>query len=552
MNREAIDERTCAEWRSAYRDGKLSTELAEDVQWSKSAILYHLRGDCSHENGTEPVTMASSALSEGACRRIRRKADQGNNPSELAKEMDLSFDAVVAHALGECDHSNTAPTLTRDEFYDRMPVSRRDCAEIRARVKDTETVETVANELPWAYPTVLRHANGDCNHENVGVDPKKKDERSDWIDQKRCAKLRQEFFSSTEKTITELAAEFNTSATTVEKHIKFECTHPPNESIQSFVESAGLDDYIEEEIGAETFNDEFDEMLEGIDPTVSETGDEQSSTENESRVNEEDRSNSTGRKASQTAASAETNDERPTESMRQQDSSGGFDPSELRTKTFVITGSVPGWTRKDLRGAIEHTGGNTTESVSSNTDYLIVGDDPGARKQEDAAKHNVPKLDADVFVQRVSGELPLCHEIDSLLISFAQVAVQRNDWGSLDELVTDALRALFKKDLDGNTPEFTPAQRNETTRVYLSIDDTVRQFLEVYASDEDATSVASIIETALREELELPTAENTSIELSPDVSALVIWFVESSEEYETTNECVKSLLLSELEPGADN
>ena len=38
-----------------------------------------------------------------------------------------------------------------------------------------------------------------------------------------------------------------------------------------------------------------------------------------------------------------------------------------------------------------------TASVSGNTDYLVVGDDPGSRKRQDAAENDVPEIDPGAF-----------------------------------------------------------------------------------------------------------------------------------------------------------
>jgi len=71
--------------------------------------------------------------------------------------------------------------------------------------------------------------------------------------------------------------------------------------------------------------------------------------------------------------------------------------SELDGMTVVFTGSVEGWTRDELEEFVETHGGNATGSVSSNTDYLVVGENPGASKREDAADEGVPELSPDEF-----------------------------------------------------------------------------------------------------------------------------------------------------------
>ncbi|MFA9518513.1 NAD-dependent DNA ligase LigA [Halopenitus sp. H-Gu1] len=70
--------------------------------------------------------------------------------------------------------------------------------------------------------------------------------------------------------------------------------------------------------------------------------------------------------------------------------------TELEGLTFVFTGtlSVP---RSEAETLIERHGGNVTGSVSGNTDYLVVGEDPGTSKRRDAAAHDVETIDGTEF-----------------------------------------------------------------------------------------------------------------------------------------------------------
>lgn len=47
--------------------------------------------------------------------------------------------------------------------------------------------------------------------------------------------------------------------------------------------------------------------------------------------------------------------------------------------TFVLTGSLPTWTRSEAKAFIETRGGRVTGSVSGNTDYLVAGENPGSK-----------------------------------------------------------------------------------------------------------------------------------------------------------------------------
>ncbi|MDG5777669.1 NAD-dependent DNA ligase LigA [Haloarculaceae archaeon H-GB2-1] len=75
--------------------------------------------------------------------------------------------------------------------------------------------------------------------------------------------------------------------------------------------------------------------------------------------------------------------------------------AELDGQTFVITGSIEGYTRGELTDLLESNGANVTSSVSGNTDYLVVGENPGSTKLDDAEEHGVETLDPDEFEARV-------------------------------------------------------------------------------------------------------------------------------------------------------
>ncbi|MEA1930667.1 MAG: NAD-dependent DNA ligase LigA [Euryarchaeota archaeon] len=70
--------------------------------------------------------------------------------------------------------------------------------------------------------------------------------------------------------------------------------------------------------------------------------------------------------------------------------------AELDGLTFVFTGSLS-VSRSDAQDLVEAHGANATGSVSGNTDYLVIGDNPGQRKQDDAAANDVPVLEENEF-----------------------------------------------------------------------------------------------------------------------------------------------------------
>jgi DNA ligase (NAD+) len=54
----------------------------------------------------------------------------------------------------------------------------------------------------------------------------------------------------------------------------------------------------------------------------------------------------------------------------------------LENVTFVITGSIENYSRDELKEIIQQYGGKVTDSVSKNTSYLLVGEQPGSKLEK--------------------------------------------------------------------------------------------------------------------------------------------------------------------------
>jgi DNA ligase (NAD+) len=54
----------------------------------------------------------------------------------------------------------------------------------------------------------------------------------------------------------------------------------------------------------------------------------------------------------------------------------------LADKTFVITGTLEGYSRDEIKEMIQELGGKVTDSVSQNTSYLLVGEQPGSKLEK--------------------------------------------------------------------------------------------------------------------------------------------------------------------------
>ncbi len=80
-----------------------------------------------------------------------------------------------------------------------------------------------------------------------------------------------------------------------------------------------------------------------------------------------------------------------------EDSDEGVASDLLAGATFVVSGTVEGFTREEAQAAIEARGGKAASSVSGKTTALIVGDSPGASKTRKAEEVGVPIIDGETF-----------------------------------------------------------------------------------------------------------------------------------------------------------
>ncbi len=76
------------------------------------------------------------------------------------------------------------------------------------------------------------------------------------------------------------------------------------------------------------------------------------------------------------------------------------EPRPLEGKTFVFTGALERWTRSEAQVSVEGLGARVTSSVSGNTDFLVVGENPGS-KLDEAQERGVEVLDEEGFAELV-------------------------------------------------------------------------------------------------------------------------------------------------------
>jgi DNA ligase (NAD+) len=73
----------------------------------------------------------------------------------------------------------------------------------------------------------------------------------------------------------------------------------------------------------------------------------------------------------------------------------------LSNKKFVFTGSLIKFSRNKASDIIKNNGGVVTSSITKNTDFLVVGENPGS-KLDKAKKLNIRTLDEEEFLNLIN------------------------------------------------------------------------------------------------------------------------------------------------------
>ena len=79
-----------------------------------------------------------------------------------------------------------------------------------------------------------------------------------------------------------------------------------------------------------------------------------------------------------------------------------IEDENFKNKKFVITGTINAMSRDKIKEEIEIRGGNAVDSVSKNTDVVVVGQEPGS-KYEKAVKLGIEIWDEDKLLKMLGG-----------------------------------------------------------------------------------------------------------------------------------------------------
>jgi 5-methylcytosine-specific restriction protein A len=256
MSSTAVPASLCSTLRNRTEQGDGSSELAEEYDLSVGTIRYHIYGECGHEVEPESLTPPPVGLSESECREIRSRYASGEDVDDIAEVVNHTWQTTVKHLSGECHHENDDLVVEKREILQRMPITEEDCASLRRTYHEDNEADIlgISRDVPWTYQTVLRHVNGSCNHE-VNAPTREVGKRAN-VSEELCKEFRERYRENRDLTLSKLeplAEEYEASAGTIQRHIRFRCPHDPESTLldrvdgwQELVAEEGTREHIDE------------------------------------------------------------------------------------------------------------------------------------------------------------------------------------------------------------------------------------------------------------------------------------------------------------------
>jgi 5-methylcytosine-specific restriction protein A len=232
-----ISEGRCVEWRVSCKQGREPYEISVEEGVPRDVVLQHAFGECQHAVEEEPLTLKQYRVGVEECEDIRSQYDDNSSIEEVMDETGRGWKTLVLHLTGECSHDEevSEPTFTRQSILRHSRVTADDCERFRRGVQEAENVMDFADTEDTRYPVILAHVNGECSHD-IDVPPRDVEDRS-RVSREECQRIRHTYRSDSRVELSDLAEEHDFSRGTIERHVKFHCSHPPDDGLVTKIDS---------------------------------------------------------------------------------------------------------------------------------------------------------------------------------------------------------------------------------------------------------------------------------------------------------------------------
>lgn len=108
MSDSEVPALTCMRWRARVLDHDTISEVADDSEYSKPTVYFHVRGECSHTGGVERDERTGH-VGESTCHQWRERFRTGETAKGVSRTVSPSYGTVCYHVFGECSHSPEEP-----------------------------------------------------------------------------------------------------------------------------------------------------------------------------------------------------------------------------------------------------------------------------------------------------------------------------------------------------------------------------------------------------------------------------------------------------------
>lgn len=224
---DTISAKTCSEIRQRFSRTDGFTPLLDQFDITESQLRRHLYGDCGHDIDEDSVTPAGmNKVSSEECATFRKEATN-TATADIADSHGYMRKTIARHAFGRCSHEIETPAADPFECESEQRFSPDECAELRTtyRKSNYETVLDFSAGMEQSYQVILTHLRDRCDHQVDESPVEGVDRAAAVISKERCKEMRSYWRNNLSATFTGVADEFDVSAETAERHIRFLCPH---------------------------------------------------------------------------------------------------------------------------------------------------------------------------------------------------------------------------------------------------------------------------------------------------------------------------------------
>jgi hypothetical protein len=99
-------------------------------------------------------------VSSDMCNEIRKRVKSSEKIVDVAEDMNFSRKTISYHALDKCEHSVSENASSTSKY-----ISKDECKEIRQCYKNDRTTPKIAEAFDRSKSSVLMHINASCQHD---------------------------------------------------------------------------------------------------------------------------------------------------------------------------------------------------------------------------------------------------------------------------------------------------------------------------------------------------------------------------------------------------